>query len=67
VRRLIHHDLHASRAAAVFVGSQVVDVATLNYRVPFRRYARVPEPGLAVEGATLRKVGKARFMAIWEE
>lgn len=67
IRRYLHNDLEGSRAVAVFVGSQVVDVAALNFRVPLKRYARMPEPGLVLEGnPKLRRVGKARVMAVWE-
>lgn len=67
LRQLVHHDPHASRAAAVFLGSQVVDVTMNNYRVPFKRYERVPEPALTVRHAKLQTVRKARLMAVWEE
>lgn len=68
IRRYLHNDLEGSRAVAVFVGSQVVDVAALNYRVPLKRYARLPEPGKGLEGnPKLRRVGKARVMAVWED
>lgn len=66
LRRFVFSDLETSRAAAVFVGPQVVDVSSNNYRIPFRRYDRVPEPALTVQHASLKTVRKTRLLAVWE-
>lgn len=66
IRRFAFDDLNASRAAALFYGPYVADVATLNYRLPFERYSRVPEPGLIVPDASLRRVRGSRVIGVWE-
>lgn len=66
LRRLIFDDPHASRAAAVFYGPYVADVAQLNYRLPFARYSRVPEPHITAPEAELRRVRGTRVLAVWE-
>ncbi|KEF35514.1 hypothetical protein RDMS_01815 [Deinococcus sp. RL] len=66
LRRLTFDDLGASRAAAVFSGSYVTDVSALNYRLPFWRYSRVPEPALLLRGGSLQRVRPARVLAVWE-
>lgn len=66
VRRLVSHDVKASRAAAVFIGRQVVDVATWNYRVPLQRYERIPEPAQQLEGIQLSHMGRGRIIGLWE-
>lgn len=66
LRRFTFADLDASRAAAVFIGPTVADVASVNYRLPFRRYDRIPEPALNVEHARLQLVRKSRVIAVWE-
>ena len=67
VRRLVSHDVKASRAAAVFVDRQVVDVASWNYRVPLLRYERIPEPAQQLEGIRLSQLRKGRVIGLWEE
>ncbi|GAA0508738.1 ImmA/IrrE family metallo-endopeptidase [Deinococcus depolymerans] len=67
LRRLISHEISGSRAAAVFVDRQVVDVATWNYRVPLRRYERIPEPANQLEGVRLSRMSKGRVIGLWEE
>lgn len=67
MRRLISHEIGGSRAAAVFVDRQVVDVATWNYRVPLRRYERIPEPAHQLEGVRLSRLSKGRVIGLWEE
>lgn len=66
LRRFTLDDLMASRAAAVFVGSHVSDVAAHNYRLPFWRHGRVPEPGLLDGAPSLCLVRKTRVLAVWE-
>lgn len=66
LRRAIFDEVGASRAGAVLVGSQVVDVAAQNYRLPIYRYSRVPEPALSLEGADLKLTRKSRVIAVWE-
>lgn len=66
LRQLVHHDQEASRAAAVFIGSQVFDLTTNNYRVPFKRWERIPEPALHIEHANMQLVRKTRLIAVWE-
>ena len=66
LRRFALDDLQASRAAAVFVGSYVDDVAAHNYRLPFWRHSRVPEPGLLGGDPALCSVRKSRVLAVWE-
>lgn len=66
IRRFALDDLEASRAAAVFIGSHVADVAAHNYRLPFWRYSRVPEPALLTQGGSMCLVRKTRVLAVWE-
>lgn len=66
LRRFTLDDLTASRAAAVFVGSHVADVAAHNYRLPFWRHSRVLEPGLLGGGAVTCRIRKTRVLAVWE-
>lgn len=66
LRSFAFSDLHASRAAAVFIGNTVTDVTSNNYRIAFRRYDRVPEPAAIVEHARLQLVRKTRVIAVWE-
>lgn len=66
LRSFAFSDPHASRAAAVFIGNTVTDVTSNNYRIPFRRYDRVPEPAAIAEHARLQLVRKSRVIAVWE-
>jgi hypothetical protein len=67
LRRLIYDELQGSRAAAVFHGSIVADVASHNFKLPFGRYARVPEPAISLPAASLHLVRGQRVLAVWGE
>ncbi|AWN24038.1 hypothetical protein DKM44_12995 [Deinococcus irradiatisoli] len=66
-RRMIFHDLTASRAAAIVSGSYVVDLAAQNYELPFFNHGRIPEAHLHLPKADLRMIRKERVLAVWED
>lgn len=66
LRRFTYDDLSASRAAAIFYGPYVADLATFRYKLPFGRYSRVPEPALVTPDAALQRVRGTRVIGVWE-
>lgn len=60
LRRYVHLDEDASRAAFVMSGSYVADVAAHNYLLPFWRYDRLPEPHISVENLSMAPVAGSR-------
>jgi len=66
LRRVIYHDLTASRAGAILVGSHVIDLAAQNYRLPFVQGERIPEAHISLPGADLRLFKRSAVLAIWD-
>lgn len=64
LRRFVFDDLEARVAAFTTSGSYIADVAACNTRLPFWRYDRVPEIGVAMPDANLMRLTPGRVLGV---
>jgi len=67
LRRVIHHDVTASRAGAIITGSHVMDLASQNYNLPLEKGFRIPEPHISLPNASLRQIRRGVVLAVWHD